>query len=136
MAYIKSVLTKIPIPDKKYKLLGEIFVWQEMETYAKARKEAAWKAAQDIGGLIDSDEDLREYIKGEEIVFETAHFSCIVKVSEARERFDRDTFIKRVAKKYKIPAPDLVKMSDRCKCYSLAPLTKRVIEYDVNQKEK
>jgi hypothetical protein len=115
-------------PDSKENagpLLHDVFVWQEIKSIADKNLKAAWSAAQSDEGILPPDDELREEV-GQNIPVQTKTYSCIVKVDEARETFDRDAFISSVAAKFKIPAAKLVAVADRSKKPSAAPLSKRV----------
>src|ERR1019366_2155702 len=76
-------------------ILGKIYVYQEMEKYAKEQLKTAWKAAVTEDVLSD-DSTLRD-TAGERIATESDQFSCIVNVEKSRSNFNRDKFIETVA---------------------------------------
>lgn len=125
-----STLSTIRNPDKTNigVVLWEIFVWQEINKRSKKRRDKAWAAAQDIG-VIPDDETLRA-TRGERTVAQSNNFACVVNTGDPRLTFDTDTFIKKVAKKYKLNESDLVKLAAKCVLQSKPVLTKRIAEIE------
>lgn len=107
--------------------LFEIFVWQEVCSNAKKRREQAWTSAQEAG-LMPDDDALRK-LAGEEVTMATGHhFVATAKVSEPIYRFDIEDYVMRVSKRWKIPHGDLEKMVESSKLECAPSLTKRVTE--------
>jgi hypothetical protein len=116
-------------PDGKLKigqLLFDIYVWQELQKHATSQCKRAWAEAVSKGS-IDNDDALREQ-GGEHTVQLTPHFALQVKVQPGRELFDKDEFIRRVAKKYDLRVSALELLANDCKCESKPSLSKKVIE--------
>lgn len=108
--------------------LFEIWIWQELSTFADDKLKLAWKKAQDAE-IVEDDDTLRKSL-GETIVVESDKFSVVTTVAEPAQRFDKDLFIANVAKKYKLRVGDLEAMADSkdAKKESKAALQKRVLE--------
>lgn len=119
-------------PDRKSNqgnILFDVFCWQEVTSIAKKKLEAAWKVAQDVKGLVPDDDVLRKrYGAGEQIVAETDSFSCVVKLTEPRKAFDLETFIGRLAKKYKLDADELAELAENCKVDGKRSVSKKILE--------
>jgi hypothetical protein len=107
--------------------LYPIFYWQEVLAYSKDMLAEAWKDATEAGA-VPTDEDMRAAGPGERIVGESEHFSCLATVQLPRSNFDRELFIKRLCKKYKLNATAVDSLADDCKKPSAPPLSKRVVE--------
>lgn len=108
--------------------LCEIFFWQEIAKTAADNLKLAWANAQGESGPIDVDDDLRDHGAGEFIVCESEHFSCVVKVQEPRQNFDRDLFIQSLCRTYKLDRDAVEKMAKNCCTATRAPLSKQVLE--------
>jgi hypothetical protein len=132
LALLVDPKSKTINPDAKENagpMLYSIFAWQEIERYAKERVKRAWEGAQSKDGIIPSDEELRELpTKEERIVAETNSFSCLVKIGEPQNRFDKDLFLDEVARRYKIKREKLEEIAEGCVKPTNASITKRVIE--------
>lgn len=105
---------------------GAIFFWQEVGSLAEKKLKEAWAAAQ--LKLLPDDEGMRALGEGEHIVAEDKRFSVVAKVSKPGERFDLDTFIAAVAKKYKADPVALKALADASKKQAKPSLSKRVLE--------
>lgn len=106
--------------------LFDIWVYQEMCAFAEAKLKAAWKVAQDNGVI--SDDDTLRLAAGETIVAESDKFSCVATVAAPGERFDKDVFIAKLAKKFKLEPSDIEAVMENSKLTNKAALTKRVLE--------
>jgi hypothetical protein len=116
-------------PDAKLKvgkLLFDVYVWQELQKYSTSQCKRAWAEAVSEGS-VDDDDALREQ-GGERTVQLTPHFALQVNVQPGRALFDKDEFIRRVAKKYKLRESSLTMIAEDCKCESKPSLSKKVIE--------
>jgi len=125
-----TVLAKKAPSDRKSnigKYLQDIFVWQEVNKLAADSLKEAWATAQTSGAL-PFDDELRNKGEGEHIVTESDMFSLVTKVMAPRQNFDRDLFIEKVAKKFKIPVATLTALADASKVDGKAALSKRVLE--------
>lgn len=107
--------------------LYDIFFWQEVSSLAKDMLEKAWTSNVECGAVPD-DDAMRAAGIGERIVAESKHFSCVATVQAPRSNFDRELFLKRLSKRYKLPVSALETLADDCKKPSTPPLRKRVVE--------
>jgi hypothetical protein len=119
-------------PDHKSNtgpVLFDIFLWQTVKDYADEQLKKAWTAANEEA-VVPTDDRMRETLdRGEDkIVAESNTFSCIVKVTEPRVTFDKDTFLADCAKKFKVPIAKLVGLAKACGKEGKPPLSKRVVE--------
>jgi hypothetical protein len=105
---------------------GRIYFWQEVSTLADAKLKKAWEAKQ--GGHLPSDDDMRAAGEGDHVLERDKRFTVLAKVSKARESFDLDGFIAKLAKKHKLDPVALKAMADGCKKVGKASLSKRVLE--------
>lgn len=91
-------------PDEKHnqgRLLGEAFMWDEVEAYAKNRSEAAWKVLETEG--IAPAKNTIEASSETEFGFSPS-FLGIVKATKPVSKFDPDTFADMLSRsKYKVP---------------------------------
>jgi hypothetical protein len=117
---------KINTKDKLGPLIGRLFVWQEAEHYAKDRLKETWKEVYDEG-VIPSDEALRE-TPGARYLGRAGQFSILTEVSAPQQRFQLETFITEVARKYKLNPIALKALAEVCREPSKAPLKKTVVE--------
>lgn len=129
---IKALMSLAPNPDRKSNngtYLYRIWFWQTINGIAKKELEKAWKEAQD-NGVVPTDDVLRDKYEGgdETIVADSDCFSCSIKVAEAGQRFDLETFLENISRKFKIPMPKLVAISADSKKPVTAALTKKVLE--------
>ena len=104
-----------------------IFYWQVVEDIASKGLKQAWEAAA-TEGVVNSDDQLRALGEGEHLVVDSNHFSVLASVSKPRLNFDRDLFLDKVAKKYKLDKAKLMVLAESCKVEGKAALSKRVVE--------
>lgn len=132
--YVSTVIEAYTNPDKKSnegRLLHDIWLWQEVATYADNALKAAWKIAQaGEDAMIPSDDELRKE-PGEAIVADSAHYSAMVRVDAPRRLFNQDAFVAIVARRHGISASKLMGYVEQAKLEGdKAPLTKRIITVD------
>jgi hypothetical protein len=109
--------------------LYDIFYWQEVLHKATEELKHAWDRAQrQEGGLIDTDEDLREMGKGEHIVTESEKFTCVVTVQDPRRNLNPSALIEEVCKKFKTKPQVVEGLIETAKLPTKAPLQKRIVE--------
>ena len=108
-------------------VLSEIYLWETVRDYAADKCKTAWLSLE-REKLIKPDDFLRDNIDKEEVVVHSDHFSIVAKVSTPRSTFDRDLFIEKVGKKFKIDKHKLIDLAQQCTKQSKAPLSKRIIE--------
>lgn len=91
-------------PDQKHnqgRLLGEAFMWDAVEKYAKGKSEAAWKALEKEG--ICPEKSTVEPSTESEFGFSPS-FVGVVKASKPVEKFDPETFAGILNRgKYRVP---------------------------------
>lgn len=91
-------------PDSKHnqgRLLGEAYMWDAVEKYAKGKSEAAWKTLEKEG-IAPRKEDV-EASSEQEFGFSPS-FVGTVKASKPVSKFAPDVFAERMSKsKYKVP---------------------------------
>lgn len=116
-------------PDRKDNvgaLLFNAYIAQELCSYSEQKLKKAWLDLQD-SGLVPSDDKLRD-TEGQILLEESNHFSAIVEVSAPSSRFDKETFIAEVARKFKLPTKKLEALAETCVKASKASLKKRILE--------
>ena len=125
---IAAKLTRAP-QDKSNvgPTIWPIFYWQVVEDIASKGLKQAWEAAA-TEGVVNSDDQLRALGEGEHLVVDSNHFSVLASVSKPRLNFDRDLFLDKVAKKYKLDKAKLMALAESCKVEGKAALSKRVVE--------
>jgi hypothetical protein len=115
-------------PDNKHnsgKLLGEAFMWEAVEKYAKAKGDAAWQALM-REGIIPNKKDLQE---GEHELAYSPSFVAIARVSAPVKRFKIEEMAKLMREsKYKVPESTTIEMADRAKVPSTSAVSLKIIE--------
>jgi hypothetical protein len=125
-----------PAIFKKFKgdnhgpLLSTLYFWQEVSKIAESAEKASWKEIA-RSKAIAGDDELRELSTGEHILLESRQFSVIAELKSPQQRFDLETFIAAVSKKYKLDAGALAVLAEGCKKGGTAPLSKRVLSTGV-----
>ena len=126
LAEVGGGVLKFKRGDNIGPILGRIYVFQEMEKYAKDQLKIAWKDAV-TEDIISGDDVLRD-TAGERIATESNQFSCIVNVEKSRANFNKEKFIETVATKFKIPKGKLEALAETSTKDSAAPLSKKILE--------
>ena len=80
-------------------MLGEAYLWDAVEAFAKGRSKKAWEALENEGVIIPPD------VTGEHALATSPHFVCSAKVTNPVRRFNADELAKLLKKQYKIPEP-------------------------------
>lgn len=127
---IGSTQSGVVNPDRKVPdgvLLGDIFTWQYISDQADAKLKAAWKAAQGNDGNIEKDDELRDLAVGDHVVAESPSFSCVVTIGEPKLNFDKEEFIRIVAKTYKLSEAELTTLASTCKKETAKSVSKKVL---------
>jgi hypothetical protein len=117
-------------PDSKNNVgnyLGDIYLWQVVGEIAADRLKAAWNYL-NSDKLMPDDDHLRANVEGEIVALKSPTFALQVKVAKPRESFDKDLFIEKASKRFKIDKHKLLELSMECTKQSKAPLTKKVLE--------
>lgn len=116
-------------PDEKHnqgRALGEAFMWDEVERYAKSKSEAAWKVLEKEGILPDPSA-LEE---GSETEFGfSPSFVGVVKTTQPVRRFSGDALAVLLAKsKWKVPTSAAKEMIDDAKVPTKPMTSYKIIE--------
>jgi hypothetical protein len=116
-------------PDEKHnqgRLLGEAYLWDTVEKYAKGKSEAAWKALEKEG--IAPKKDEVEASSEQEFGFSPS-FVGTVKASKPVSKFDPQTFAERLSKsKYKVPVSYTKEALDDAKVEGNPKVSYNIIE--------
>ena len=107
-------------------LLMEAHCLQEFKRIVEKMISSRW-ALINKSGFISDDDALRAEPSGESIVYTHQMMNILVKLSEPPERFDLDTFIKKVSKKTGVSVSELSVLAEKSKIAGTPSLTKRVI---------
>ncbi len=85
-------------------ILGEMFLWKEIEKYSKGRYDSLKKYAK-AEKIIDipDEEETDGLAPGDHIIGESRHFVVAAKVTEKVRRFSADVFAQGLFESYKIP---------------------------------
>ena len=115
-------------PDSKHnagRLIGEAFLWDQVEKYAKGRADAAW-AALASEGIIPNKKDLEP---GEHELAYSPSFLVIARATQPVKRFSPDELAKLLREsKYKVPESTTKEMVDKAKVPTTSVCTLKVIE--------
>jgi hypothetical protein len=115
-------------PDAKHnqgRLLGEAFMWDRIEAYAKNRSEAAWSALSKEG-IIPEKKGLDP---GEHQLAQSPNFACFARVTQPVKRFSGDELATLLAKsKYKVPVSTTKELIDQAKVPTNPMVTLKVVE--------
>lgn len=109
-------------------VLFEICKWQEAKSIADRNLKTAWAKAQEEDGLIPDDEKLRKKKLGTHIVTEGGKFSVTAKLSAGDNRLDPEKLAAKMARKFKVPLADCVKLIEASRTQGNPKLEKRVLE--------
>ena len=115
-------------PDSKHntgRLIGEAFMWDMVEKYAKSRSETVWRqlAAEDIIPVKS------ELEPGEHELAYSPSFAIIGRVTQPVKRFSPDELAKMLREsKYKVPESTTKEMIDRAKVPTKSVATLKVVE--------
>lgn len=115
-------------PDAKHNtgsLLGEAFMWDRVEAYARNRSEAAW-AALSKEGLIPDKKTLEP---GDHQITQSPSFAVFARVTQPVKRFSGDELANLLAKsKYKVPTSTTKELIDHAKVPTSSMVTLKVVE--------
>lgn len=116
-------------PDAKHnqgRMLGEAYMWDEVERYAKSKSEAAWKVLEKEGILPDAD-TLEEGAE-QEFGFSPS-FVGVVKTTRPVRRFSGEALAVLLAKsKWKVPTSAAKEMIDDAKLPTKPMTSYKIIE--------
>ncbi len=115
-------------PDTKHNtgsLLGDAFMWDKIEAYAKARADAAWlRLARE--GIISDKKTLEP---GDYELATSPSFVAVAKVTQPIKRFNADALANILAKsKYKVPVSTTKEYVDLAKVPGSCAVTMKIIE--------
>jgi hypothetical protein len=115
-------------PDAKHNtgsLLGEAFMWDRVEAYARNRSEAAW-AALSKEGLIP---DKKTLDPGDHQLAQSPNFAVFARVTHPVKRFSGDELAILLAKsKYKVPVSTTKEFIDQAKVPTNSMVSLKVVE--------
>jgi hypothetical protein len=115
-------------PDAKSntgRLLGEAFLWDRIEAYARNRSEAAW-AALEKEGIV---EDTAKLTPGDHQLAQSPSFAVFAKVTNPVKRFSQGELATLLAKsKYKVPISTTKEMCDLAKVPTKPMVSLKVVE--------
>jgi hypothetical protein len=115
-------------PDAKHnqgRLLGEAFLWDRIEAYARNRSEAAWNALEK-NGLVPNKKSLDP---GDHQLTESPSFAVFARVTHPVKRFSGDELATLLAKsKYKVPVSTTKELIDQAKVPTNPMVTMKVVE--------
>jgi hypothetical protein len=105
----------VPNPDAKHNqgaLIGQAFLWDEIERYAKAQSDATWKKME-VEGIIP---DLSTLDTGDHELAYSPSFTIHASVSQPVKRFKQEELAQLLAKsKYKVPISVTAELCDQAK---------------------
>jgi hypothetical protein len=115
-------------PDAKHNtgsMIGEAFMWDKIEAYAKARADAAWlRLARE--GIIKEKKALEP---GDHELAASPSFLIVAKVTQPIKRFSADALANMLAKsKYKVPVSTTKELIDQAKVAGTSAVTMKVLE--------
>lgn len=108
-------------------LLAAVWIAQETKRWADVQLAVAWAQAQEAG-LVPIDEALRALGHGSHMVCQSATFCVTAEVASPRDVFDKEEFLERAPRRFRVGRKKLLELVNECTKKSLAPLTKRVLE--------
>lgn len=125
---IASAAARMPVDKSNAgSTLWPIFYWQVVEEIASKCRKQGWEVAWSEG-VVPNDDQLRARGAGEFLIIDSNHFSALASVTKPICRFDRDLFLEKVAKKYKLDKEKLAALAESCKTGGKAALSKSVVE--------
>lgn len=115
-------------PDAKHNtggLLGEAFMWDKVEAYAKARADAAWLRLAREGIIADK----KSLEPGDHELASSPSFLAIAKVSQPVRRFSAEALANLLAKsRYKVPVSTTKEFVDAAKVPSSSTVSMKILE--------
>lgn len=115
-------------PDSKHNtgsLLGEAFMWDRIEAYAKNRSDAAWKALEKEGLIPDK----KTLDPGDHQLSQSPSFAVFARVTQPVKRFSGEELAILLAKsKYKVPVSTTKELIDQAKVPTNSMVTMKVVE--------
>jgi hypothetical protein len=115
-------------PDSKHnqgRLLGEAFLWDKVEAYARGRSDAAWTSLAREGIIPDK----KGLTPGDHELAYSPSFAVIAKVTQPIKRFNGDELARLLSKsKYKVPESTTKELMDQAKIPANPAVTMKVVE--------
>src|SRR5262249_15723758 len=112
---VQSGLKQAPVDSSNNAhYIWSIFYWQVVSENATKALKSAWERAV-ADGVVENDDQLRALGAGEHMLIDTNHFSVLASITKPRMLFDRDLFVEKVARKYKLEKSKLRAMAEECK---------------------
>lgn len=115
-------------PDAKHntgRLLGEAYMWDQVEKYAKGKSDAAWKAMAKEGLVPDK----KSLDPGDHQLADSPSFAIFAKVTQPIRRFDGDELANLLAKsKYKVPVSTTKELIEEAKVPTTSTVRMVVVE--------
>lgn len=115
-------------PDAKHNtgsMLGEAFMWDRIEAYARNRSEAAW-AVLAKEGLIP---DKKTLDPGDHQLAQSPNFAVFARVTQPVRRFSGDELANLLAKsRYKVPVSTTKELIDQAKMPTNSMVTLKIVE--------
>ena len=105
--------------------LWPVFYWQTVEDIASDQLKLAYKNGVSVFG---TDDVMRGRGEGEHLIADSNCFSMLATVTKPRQSFDKDLFIAKLCKRYKLERSKLEVIAGECMHPTKAPLSKRVVE--------
>ena len=128
---INRKLTRFDVASPERTNVGQFiakrFLWTKVEKFAKEKvKEIDKLMVQDK--LVPPDDELRSNGESEKILVKTPNFVFTAKITNPRQTFNKEEFIERLCREFKLDKSKVRKLSEECVKLSVAPLSKNVIE--------
>lgn len=114
-------------------VLCDLYFWQEVKKYAADQEKQALKIAQEVEGIIPSDDKMRARGKGEWKIVESKYFEVRADIKNPSRKFDILKYVTNVAKAFGLSKDKMAKMltmadGDEAKVEGTAALSKYVRE--------
>ena len=107
------------------RMLGEAFMWDRVEAYARQRSDAAWNALEKEGLVPDK----KSLDPGDHQLAQSPNFAIFAKVTNPVKRFNGDELATLLAKsKYKVPISTTKEFIDAAKLPTNPVVTMKVVE--------
>lgn len=123
-------VAKIKNPDEKHNegsYLGEAFLWQTIEDYAKKKYEAVFKKMEE-NNVIKDREARKTLSSGEHELSNSPRFTMTAKVTQPVRQFSADYLAAQLKKRYKVPEPTAKQMIEEAKRPSTSRVSLEIVE--------
>lgn len=115
-------------PDAKHNvggLLGEVFLWDKIASYAKSRSDAIWDEMEKEGIVPDT----KTLTPGDHQLAQSPSFAVFARVTNPVKRFSGDELAELLAKsKYKVPVSTTKELIDKAKVPTNPVCSLKVVE--------